>query len=49
MAYRVHITADFDSETAAKMAESDMEEAVVKHDGDLMWSEIEDLHDEDVP
>jgi hypothetical protein len=46
MSYRVTVTADFDSETAAKMAESDMEDAVGKHDGDLQWSETQDL-DED--
>ena len=44
--YRITITADFDSETAAKMALSDAEEAVGKHDGDLMDSDIADLDEE---
>lgn len=41
--FRVHLTIDFDTETEATAAMSDMEEAAGKHNGDLQSNEVEDL------
>lgn len=45
MAYRVTVISDFDTETEAEAACSDMQEAAGKHDGDLQWYEVVDLDD----
>jgi hypothetical protein len=41
--YRVTVTFDFDTQTIAENALSDMEEAAGKHNGDLQDADIENL------
>jgi hypothetical protein len=41
--YRVTVTADVETQAEADKLESDLQEAVGKNDGDLQWSEIQDL------
>jgi hypothetical protein len=41
--WRVTVTADVESEEEARRLESDMEEAVGKNNGDLQWTEVQDL------
>lgn len=43
--FRVTITVDFDTEQEANAANSDMQEAAAKHNGDLQYEEVEDLDD----
>lgn len=45
MAWRVSITADFDTEAEALKAEADIEEAVGKSNGDLQYTELYDTDD----
>lgn len=40
---RIWVCADVDSEESAKKLIADLEEVIGKHDGDLQYSEEEDL------
>lgn len=42
MTFRLHITADFDTEEEARRANSDAQEAIGKNNGDLQYEEIEE-------